>query len=86
MKTPFSYQATEYDCVPTTFINALQYLFHRDEIPPVVIQKIMMYSLDKVGSNGEWGKHGTTDTAIQHILKLLSSYPDGKFQFKIYGR
>ena len=82
MRVPFRYQATDFDCVPTTFINALQYLFDRREIPPVVIQKIMLYSLDTINRYGEHGKQGTTGLAIQLILQFLESYSDDKFSFK----
>lgn len=75
MKIPFRYQTTEYDCVPTTFINALQYLFNRDEIPPEVIQKIMIYSLDN-------GKKGTTGEAVKQIMQYLKSFSNDKFAFK----
>lgn len=80
MKIPFRYQATEYDCVPTTFINALQYLFSREEIPPIALQKIMQYSLDTINKHGESGKGGgTTGLAIQLILQWLASYSNGSF-------
>lgn len=82
MKVPFRYQTTNYDCVPTTFINALQYLFKRDEIPPAAIQKIMLYSLDAVNKRREDGKGGTTDLAVQLIMQWLESFPDNKFAFK----
>lgn len=82
MKTPFRYQATDFDCVPTTFINAIQYLFDRSEIPPAVIQKIMLYSLDTVNKYGEYGKRGTTGLSIQLILQWLESFQDDKFSFK----
>ncbi|UOO37667.1 hypothetical protein IZU99_10570 [Oscillospiraceae bacterium CM] len=82
MKVPFRYQATRYDCVPTTFINALQYLFKRNEIPPVVIQKIMLYALDTVNKNGESGKRGTSGLAIQLIMQYLETFRGDKFAFK----
>ena len=82
MKIPFRYQTTEYDCVPTTFINALQYLFDRDEIPPAVIQKIMQYSLDTINKQGEYGRDGTTGLAIQMIMQWLSFHTKGKFAFR----
>ena len=33
LQTPFSYQVSAFDCVPISFINALAYLFDRDDIP-----------------------------------------------------
>jgi len=79
VKIPFRYQVTNCDCVPTTFINALQYLFSRDEIPPAVIQKIMLYSLDSINQYGEDGKNGTTGLAIQLIMQWLQSFSNDKF-------
>lgn len=34
MKNPLHYQLSEYDCGPTSMMNALAYLFEREEIPP----------------------------------------------------
>jgi hypothetical protein len=72
MKSPFRYQTTEYDCVPTTFTNAIQFLFDREKIPPEIVQKIMQYSLDTVNRHGETGKRGTTAIAVQMILQWLT--------------
>ena len=40
MKTPLRYQATEYDCGPTSMTNAIVYMFEREEIPPDLIRHI----------------------------------------------
>ena len=32
MKSPLRYQATEYDCGPTSMTNAIIYMFERNEI------------------------------------------------------
>ena len=34
MNNPLRYQMTEYDCGPTSMLNAVSCLFRRDEIPP----------------------------------------------------
>lgn len=73
-KIPLKYQSTEYDCVPTTFLNALNYLFRRDEIPPEVIQRILLYSLDTINSKGENGKLGTSGLASKFIVQWLNQY------------
>ena len=39
MKNPLHYQISEYDCGPTSMLNAIIYLFDRDEIPPEVNPK-----------------------------------------------
>ncbi|MDR0904811.1 MAG: peptidase C39, partial [Oscillospiraceae bacterium] len=60
MKTPLQYQITEYDCGPTSLLNALRFLFEREDIPPDVPKYIMMYCLDAYNSKGESGKNGTS--------------------------
>lgn len=79
MKTPFRVQISEYDCVPTSFVNALAYLFHRSEIPPLVVQRIYMLCLDCMFHTKEHG-HGTSDMAIQFIASWLSEFRSTKFK------
>lgn len=79
MKTPFRLQASEYDCVPTTALNALSYLYHRNEIPPLAIQRIFMYCLDSVSSKQNLG-HGTTPYAVQLFGNWLNEFQKGKFR------
>ena len=33
MKSPLRYQATEYDCGPTSMTNAIIYMFERNDMP-----------------------------------------------------
>ncbi len=80
MKTPFRFQASEYDCVPTTLINALSALFSRDEIPPIVIEKIYSYSLDNIINNNMC--QGTTKDAIKMIGNWLDAFKDGTFSVR----
>lgn len=77
MKTPFRHQVTEWDCVPTTFVNALCYLFERDKIPPLVIQRIHMYCLDLVESRGRIG-NGTSGSAVNLLGNWLDAYVDSR--------
>ena len=70
-KSPLGYQITEYDCATITFLNALRYLYNRDEISPGVIKYIMQESLDGKGYNGEIGRGGTTVTATVRIAEWL---------------
>ena len=39
MKNPLHYQFSEYDCGPTSMMNAIAYLFEREEIPPEAVRK-----------------------------------------------
>ncbi len=58
MKTPLHYQMTEYDCGPITVMNAIIYLFEREQIPPDLIRNIMLYCLDGYGAEGAPGCSG----------------------------
>ena len=40
MKSPLRYQFSEYDCGPTTMLNAVSYLIEREEIPPEIIRNV----------------------------------------------
>ena len=61
-------QIAGYDCVPTAFINALIYLFKREEIPIDVVQGIYKKTL-----NGklDWG---STSADIKNVAKFLKGY------------
>ena len=52
MKNPLQYQISEYDCGPTSLLNALSYLFDREEIAPEVIRNILLYCLDCYSADG----------------------------------
>lgn len=77
MKVPFRLQASEYDCVPTALINALSRLFERKEIPPSLIQRIYLYSLDREVLCGEVVR-GTSDHAIEILSIMLNKYRDDR--------
>ncbi|MDD3221756.1 MAG: peptidase C39 [Clostridia bacterium] len=74
MRNPLRYQLSEYDCGPTTMLNAVSYLFSREEISPEVIKNIMLYSLDTYGSEGIMGKRGTSSAAMMFLSNWLNSY------------
>lgn len=56
MKNPLHYQLSEYDCGPTAMLDAISYLFDREEILPEIIRNVMLYCLDCYGSEGDSGK------------------------------
>ncbi len=70
MDTPLRYQMSEYDCGPTTMLNAISFLFRRDEIPPEIIRNIMLYSLDAYGREGA-GRSGTSRMAMMFLNNWL---------------
>lgn len=73
MKIPLRYQLSEYDCGPTTMLNAIGYLFDRETVPPEVIRNIMLYSLDCYNKEGAPGRKGTSCAAMM----FLSHWLDG---------
>lgn len=74
MKNPLSYQSTEYDCGPTTMLNAINYLFHRKDILPDVVKNIMLYCLDSYNKKGEACKNGTTGAAMMFLANWLNQF------------
>lgn len=78
MKVPLQYQRTEYDCGPTSVLNALSYLFHRDQVPPAVLKYVMLYCLDSYNSRGDHGKSGTSYIAMMFLSNWLNQYGKAK--------
>lgn len=74
MKNPLNYQTTEYDCGPTTMMNAISYLFKREEISPDIVKYIMQYCLDGYNKRGEAYKSGTSDMAMWFLANWLNHF------------
>lgn len=76
MKNPLHYQLSEYDCGPTSMMNALAYLFEREEIPPEAVRNMMLYCLDCHSKEGIPGKRGTSRAAMMFLSNWLNEYGD----------
>lgn len=74
MNNPLRYQMTEYDCGPTSMLNAVSYLFRREEIPPELVRSVMLYCLDCYGTDGEGGKCGTSCMAMRFLSNWLNGF------------
>lgn len=59
MKNFLLTQSTEYDCGPVTLVNAMRFLFEREEIPPALIRAIWLYANDTYNEQGQKGTRGT---------------------------
>ena len=46
MKNPLRYQMTEYDCGPTSLLNAVSFLFEREQIPPELVRSVYDVELE----------------------------------------
>ena len=65
---------TEYDCGPISMMNAIIFLFDREQIPPDLIRNIMLYCLDGYGAEGAPGRSGTTRAAMMFLSNFLGSF------------
>jgi hypothetical protein len=72
MKSPLRYQATRYDCGPTTMLNAIIFLFDREEIPPDLVRHIGICTLDSYNKEGHCGMSGTSGAAIRYFGSWLN--------------
>lgn len=74
MKIPLQYQRTEYDCGPTSLLNALSFLIDRENFPPDILRHCMMYTLDSYNEKGEAYKNGTSKMAMFFLASWLNEY------------
>lgn len=83
MKNRLGYQTSEYDCGPTTLVNAFRYLFEREEILPEIIRAISLYTLDSYDKEGEFGKNGTSRMAMMFLSNWFNHFSATK-KFPVY--
>lgn len=74
MKNHLNYQSTEFDCGPVSLLNAIRYLFDREEIPPDLVKFINLYCLDAYNDKGELGKSGTSWAAMRFMAKWINDF------------
>lgn len=73
-RTAFREQITGYDCVPTSFINALVYLYKRVKIPTEVVREIYASTLDD--------NKGTSSGAVESLCNRLNRIHNEEFKIK----
>lgn len=83
MKVPLRYQNTEYDCGTTSFVNALAYLFDREEIPVELIKAIYRYTLDVEDESGVVGKGGTSRNHAEKLARYFEEFSNSNNSFNI---
>lgn len=83
MKVPLRYQNTEYDCGTTSFVNALAYLYNREDIPVELLKAIYRYTLDVENSEGIVGKGGTSRNHAELLAKYFVRYANNNPDFDI---
>ena len=55
-------------------LNAVSFLFEREEIPPEIMRNIVLYCLDCHSSDGIPGKRGTSSSAMMFLSNWLDSF------------
>lgn len=76
-RKPLHYQSSECDCVPTSVINALLWMFH--DIHPEIIRSVWDFTLDGDGSNG------TSYARQEALFTYLNIASDDPCDFKGFG-
>ena len=74
MKMPFRQQVSNFDCVPTTLINAMTYLFNSRDIPPFVVHRIYKDCLDVESYRG------TSSCAMKGLGFWFNHYREKRFK------
>jgi len=74
MKIPLRYQMTEYDCGTTSVMNALSYVFEREEVKADLLRIVFRHTLDKMGHDGHVGDGGTSAGALDQLAHFINDY------------
>lgn len=74
MKVPLHHQLSDYDCGPTSMLNAIGFLFERETVPPEIIRNIMLYCLDCYSTDGLPGRRGTSCSAMMFLSSWLNDF------------
>lgn len=83
MKVPLRYQNTEYDCGTTSFVNALAYLYDRENIPVELLKQIYRLTLDIKGPGGISGEGGTSRKHAELLADCFVEYASKNSIFDI---
>jgi predicted double-glycine peptidase len=74
MKVPLRYQMTKYECGTASLLNAIAYLYDREETPVELLKTIFNYTIDDFGSDGRLGDGGTSSEALMLVTHHLNNY------------
>ena len=77
MKNQLIYQSSEYDCGPTTVLNAIRFLFEREEIQPAILKHIWLMGIDTYCDAGHIGCHGTSHASMRYMAEWFRGYGKG---------
>jgi hypothetical protein len=69
VKTPLRFQMTEFDCGSVSLLNAISYLFEREEIPSELIRLVSVYTLNCYDEKGKLEDQGKSKEA-RNLLNI----------------
>lgn len=76
-------QIFQYDWGTTSFVNALAYLYNREDAPVELLKAIHKFTLDVDGSDGIEVKGGTSRKHAELLAKYFVEYANNSKQFDI---
>ena len=74
MHPPLRYQVSEYDCGPTSVMNAISFLFATREVPPEFVKSIYGYTLDDFNDLGAPCRRGTSNDSLRYLTSWFNRY------------
>ena len=77
MKNRLITQTTEYDCGPTSVVNALRFLYAREELPHCLVKGVWTLCNDTFNLQGEHGKRGTSRADMRYLCSWLNGFAEG---------
>ncbi|MBE5807706.1 MAG: peptidase C39 [Clostridiales bacterium] len=77
MKNDLISQSSEFDCGPTSLVNAIRFLYEREEVPPAVLKHIWAMGNDTFNEQGHPGKHGTSKASMRYMAEWLNAFGRG---------
>lgn len=78
MRVPLRFQVTEYDCGTTSLMNAISYLFDREEISAEILKAIFVLTMDSYDQDGNLGNRGTSRDAVDKFTSWMSDYANSQ--------
>lgn len=78
MKVPLRFQVTEFDCGSVTLLNAISYLFEREEIPAELVRAISLYTLNQYDEKGNLKEDDLDAETVEKMTDWITAFAKEK--------